>query len=386
MKHLNTMIMYYRFVCRERIVCVPIPITYKTKDLIQMINTLILKIQGNQEDEAKIEQAAQELKRGGLVAFPTETVYGLGGNGLDTEVVGKIYRAKGRPSDNPMILHISNRKDIDPLVSEIPLIAEELMKEFWPGPLTLIFNKSSIVPEKVTGGLNTVAIRMPSHPIAKALIEKSGMPIAAPSANLSGKPSPTKAKHVIQDLMGRVEIIIEEKQSIIGLESTVLDLTSPTPTILRPGGITYEQIKELIGKVEIDKGIIEEMKGNFKPKAPGMKYTHYSPDAPMTIVQGSRWKVIEKINEMADQYTSQGKHVGILATQENLEYYSKGVIMSAGSKDKPASIAANLFDLLRQFDEERVDLILAEGIEGQGIEMAITNRMNKAAGHKIIYV
>jgi L-threonylcarbamoyladenylate synthase len=351
-----------------------------------MINTLILKITGDKEDEEKIEQAAQELRRGGLVAFPTETVYGLGGNGLDPHVVDKIYKAKGRPSDNPMILHISSREEIDPLVSEIPPIAEKIMSAFWPGPLTFIFNKSSIVPEKVTGGLNTVAIRMPSHPLAKKLIEKSGMPIAAPSANLSGKPSPTKAKHVIQDLMGRVEIILKEKQSTIGLESTVLDITSPIPVILRPGGITYQQIKELIGKVEIDKGIMEDRKKDFKPKAPGMKYTHYAPNAPMTIIQGPRWKVIDKINEMADDYTAQGKHIGILAVQENLEYYSKGTIMSAGSRDKPESIAANLFDLLRQFDEEKVDVILAEGIEGQGIEMAIINRMNKAAGHKIIYV
>ena len=350
-----------------------------------MINTLILKITGDIKDnDEKIQQAAQELKRGGLVAFPTETVYGLGGNGLDPDAVDKIYKAKGRPSDNPMILHISHREDINSLVSEIPSIAEKLIVAFWPGPLTLIFNKSAIVPEKVTGGLNTVGIRMPAHPIAKRLIEQAGTPIAAPSANLSGKPSPTKAEHVIQDLMGRVEIILEEKPSIIGLESTVLDITADIPVILRPGAITFQQIKEVIGKVEIDQGILEDMKEHMKPKAPGMKYTHYAPDASMTIIQGSMDQVIKKINEMAEQYSIQGKKIGILTTQENINYYPKGMVLSLGSRDKPATIAANLFHILRQFDKKKVDIILAEGIEGQGIEMAIINRMNKAAGHKVI--
>ena len=367
--------------------CLTIALYKSTKGLDQMIKTEILKITGEKEvDEERIERATQVLKQGGLVAFPTETVYGLGGNGLDPLIVDKIYKAKGRPSDNPMILHISNKKDLPPLVKSIPPIGEKLMDKFWPGPLTLIFEKSSIVPERVTGGLNTVAIRMPAHPIAKKLIEKAGLPIAAPSANLSGKPSPTKSQHVIKDMMGRVEIILDERQANIGLESTVLDITTSTPIILRPGAITYGDLKELIGEVDIDKSIMEGPKENLLPRSPGMKYTHYAPNAPMTIVQGSRWKVIEKINEIVMDHIAKGEHVGILATQENLEYYSRGIIMSAGNRDKPNTIAINLFDLLRQFDEENVDIIFAEGIEGEGIEMAITNRMIRAAGHRIINV
>ena len=352
-----------------------------------MINTKILKIIGNkEEDEKNIERAAQELRQGGLVAFPTETVYGLGGNGLDPLVVDKIYKAKGRPSDNPMILHISDIKDLAPLVLNIPPIAEKLINKFWPGPLTLIFKKSSIVPERVTGGLDTVAIRMPAHIIANKLIKKAGLPIAAPSANISGKPSPTKGEHVIKDMMGRVEIILEDKQSNIGLESTVLDITPPTPIILRPGAITYRDLKKILGKVDIDRSIMEGKSQNLAPKSPGMKYTHYAPNAPMTIVKAPDGRSLKKINEMAAEYIAQGRHVGILVTQENIEYYTRGTIMCAGSRDKPDTIAINLFDLLRQFDEENVDIIFAEGIEGEGIEMAIKNRMNKAAGHRIICV
>lgn len=348
-----------------------------------MIDTVILKIENNVKDEQKLKQAAKVLKQGGLVAFPTETVYGLGANGLDPKATAKIYRAKGRPSDNPIILHISRREDLNPLVKEIPQVAEKLMEDFWPGPLTLIFEKSSIVPKDVTGGLGTVAIRMPSHPVAHALIEKARLPIAAPSANLSGKPSPTKAQHVIHDLMGRVDMIVDGPQANIGLESTVVDVTSSVPTILRPGGITYEQLKEAIGEVEIDRGIQEDLKENFKPKAPGMKYTHYAPNAPMTIVQGPRNAVLHKINEMTKEYIDKGKKVGILATEENKNEYPKGLVLSLGRRDKPETIAANLFDQLRQLDEKRVDVIFAEGIEGDGIGMAIINRMNKAAGHRI---
>ncbi len=350
------------------------------------MDTIVLKMQGDDKDKEKLKQAARVLQQGGLVAFPTETVYGLGANGLNPEATAKIYQAKGRPSDNPLILHISRREDLIPLVEGVPPVAEKLMEHFWPGPLTLILKKSSIVPKRTTGGIDTVAIRMPSHPIAYRLIEEARLPIAAPSANLSGKPSPTKAEHVIHDLMGRIDVIIDGPRSNIGLESTVVDLTSPIPTILRPGGITYEQLKEVIGKVEIDKGIREDLKEDFRPKAPGMKYTHYAPAAPMTIVQGSRNAVIEKINKSVEEYLRQGKKAGILATEETLREYPHGIVLSLGRRDEPESIAVNLFDLLRQLDLEGVDVIFAEGVTGDGIGMAIMNRMNKAAGHRIVQV
>ncbi|WP_213818641.1 L-threonylcarbamoyladenylate synthase [Garciella nitratireducens] len=350
------------------------------------MDTIVLKIQQEEKDREKLRQAAKILRKGGLVAFPTETVYGLGANGLDPEATAKIYEAKGRPSDNPLILHISRREDLVPLVKEIPPVAEKLMECFWPGPLTLIFKKSALVPKRTTGGLDTVAIRMPSHPIAHGLIEEAKVPIAAPSANLSGKPSPTKAEHVMHDLMGRIDMIIAGPASNIGLESTVVDVTTAIPTILRPGGITYEQLKKTIGKTEIDKGIQEDLKETFKPKAPGMKYTHYAPSAPMTIVQGPRNAVIEKINKSTEEYIKQGKKVGILATEDNVKKYSKGLVLSLGKRDKPESIAANLFALLRQLDLEGVDVIFAEGITSDGIGMAIVNRMNKAAGHRIVQV
>lgn len=351
-----------------------------------MINTIILKLYGDESDNEKLKQGARALKEGKLVVFPTETVYGLGANGLDAQAAHKIYEAKGRPSDNPLILHISNKEQLLPLVSNIPSLAQKLMEKFWPGPLTMIFEKSSIVPKEVTGGLDTVAIRMPSHPIACRLIEESKLPIAAPSANLSGKPSPTKAEHVKKDLMGRVDIIIEGEHSDIGLESTIVDVTGDIPVILRPGGITLEDITEVVGSVEVDKGIIGDLDKEYIPKAPGMKYTHYAPNAPMTMVLGSGEKVVKKIKDLTKTYIENNKRVGILTTNENIEKYNQGVILSVGKRDKPETIAMNLFDCLRQFDEKEVDIILAEGVEDKGIGMAIFNRMNKAAGHQIIRV
>lgn len=351
-----------------------------------MINTLVLTIEGNQQDQDKIQQAAQVLKEGGTVAFPTETVYGLGANGLDPKAVKKIYEAKGRPSDNPLILHIADKEEIKPLVASIPPVAEKLIEAFWPGPLTIIFEKSSIIPKEVTGGLNTVALRMPSHPIAHWLIKETRLPIAAPSANLSGKPSPTKAEHVIQDLTGRVDIIIEGDPSQIGLESTVVDITTPIPTILRPGGITYEDLQNLLGEVNIDPGILDDLGQQYQPKSPGMKYTHYAPAAPMTMIEGPTKAVVEKINALTKEYQLQGKKVGILATVETKDDYRGDIVLSLGQRDKPQSIASNLFDLLRQFDKEKVDVILAESISSQGIGFAIINRMTKAAGHRIIHV
>lgn len=351
-----------------------------------MENTLIIEIDGDSIEKEKIDLAAKTLRRGGTVAFPTETVYGLGANGLDPQAIEKIYIAKGRPSDNPLILHISKKEDVIPLVEEIPPIGEKIMEKFWPGPLTIIFKKSSLVPKEITGGLNTVAIRMPSHPVARALIEKAGIPIAAPSANLSGKPSPTKSEHVVMDLMGRVDMILKGENSDIGLESTVLDITTPIPMILRPGGITLEDLQEVLGNIEIDPTILETLGKDAKAKSPGMKYTHYAPQAPMTIIQGPTKSVVRELNKRAIKFESQGKRVGILATDETKGHYTKGVVLSVGKRDNPQSIAANFFDILRQFDEKKVDMILAEGIEDKGLGLAVINRMIKAAGHRIIHV
>ncbi|WP_303864692.1 L-threonylcarbamoyladenylate synthase [Alkalibaculum bacchi] len=347
--------------------------------------TKILDISSQELDMELIRQAADIINNKGTVAIPTETVYGLGADGLDEEAVKKIYIAKGRPSDNPLILHISNMNMLEKLVEEIPEKAKLLAKTFWPGPLTMIFKKSSIIPEVITAGLETVAIRMPSNNIARCLIEEANTPIAAPSANISGKPSPTKAKHVIEDLDGRIDAIITSDDSTIGLESTVIDLTEPIPTILRPGAITFEAIKEVIGQVQIDQAILHQTK-LIKAKSPGMKYKHYAPKAPMKIIKGDRVKVVKTINELTQEYQKQGKKVGVLATEETKKEYKADKVITMGQRFKPDTIMAKLFGSLRAFDEEDIQIILSEGFSNQGKELAISNRLNKAAGFDIIEV
>lgn len=345
------------------------------------METRIVKIDKEKIDKNLINKAANIIKDGGIVAFPTETVYGLGANGLDSEAVKKIYRAKGRPSDNPLILHISSREQLDPLVKEVPKLAYRCMDEFWPGPLTIIYKKSEIIPDIITGGLDTVAIRMPNHPIALELIKESQVPIAAPSANTSGRPSPTNATHVVEDMMNKIEMIIDGGNTGVGLESTVLDLSTETPTILRPGGVTLEDLKGIIPNVVQDESIIHK---DVKPKSPGQKYRHYAPKADMILFTGPREKIIEEINKQADKLTLQGKRVGIMATEETKDNYRDGYILVLGSRTNPETIASNLFAVIREFDKENVDIILAEGIELDNIGMAIMNRMIKAAGGKII--
>lgn len=350
------------------------------------LHTEIIKLDKNNIDMDKLRYAADVLKGGGLVAFPTETVYGLGANALETVAVKKIFAAKGRPSDNPLIVHISDKKEVKELSNSIPSKAFELMDRFWPGPLTLVLEKSELVPEIITAGLSTVAIRMPSHPVALALIRESGLPVAAPSANLSGKPSPTNARHVIADLSGRVDVIIDAGSAKVGLESTVVDLTVNPPMILRPGGVTPLQLKELLSEIVFDPSISENYTGNLKPRSPGMKYTHYSPKAEVVIIEGELTKVVSKINEMAGEYKSKGVNVGVLATEQTKGLYTQTEIISAGDRNYPETIAARLFSAFRDFDERNIQVIIAEAIDNTGIGVAIMNRMKKAAGYNIVKV
>ena len=349
------------------------------------MNTRVVVIDPQNIDHEAIREAGAIIRNGGLVAFPTETVYGLGANGLDPGAVKRIFQAKGRPSDNPLILHISRAEELDKLVEDIPPTAERLIEEFWPGPLTLIFKKSPLVPEIVTAGLDTVAVRMPSHPVAMSMIRYAGVPVAAPSANLSGKPSPTRAHHVIKDLLGKVDMIIDSGSVMVGLESTVADVTGGGVVVLRPGGITPEQLGEVAGDVTVDPGLIPDSDTTI-PKAPGMKYAHYSPDAQVIVIDGDMYRAAEKIQRMAKDLERQGKRVGIMATEQTKALYKDALVVSVGDRKRPYTIAANLFAVLREFDALGVDVILAEGVERQGVGLAVMNRLLKAASHNVVRV
>lgn len=336
-------------------------------------------------DEDQIRRAGNILKEGGLVAFPTETVYGLGGNALDAQASAKIYAAKGRPSDNPLIVHIADWDAIYKIVSEIPPEAKKLADAFWPGPLTMILKKSDAVPMATTGGLDTVAIRMPSNEVARALIRAGGGYVAAPSANTSGRPSPTCAAHVAQDLSGKIEMIIDGGNVDIGLESTIVDLTDGKPTILRPGYINQEMLEQVLDEVEMDRGLISP-DSNVHPKAPGMKYRHYAPKADLIIVEGEAARVREKINELVRENLAAGKKVGVIGTDESLLYYKEGDVRSIGSRKEEITIAQHLYSILRDFDESDISVIYSESFETPKIGQAIMNRLIKAAGHQVIKV
>lgn len=349
-----------------------------------MIHTEIIEIDPSAIDMDKLAVASDILKNGGTVAFPTETVYGLGANALEETSIKKIFEAKGRPSDNPLIVHIAAVEDIKPLVADIPNHVDVLMERFWPGPLTLVFRKSSLVPPMITGGLDTVAIRMPAHPIARTLIAMAGVPVAAPSANLSGKPSPTQASHVVEDLLGRVDAIISGGSCKVGLESTVLDITGEVPMILRPGGVTKEELESVIGKVVIDRAIEGGDEKHLVPKSPGMKYTHYAPKAEVVVVEGEQQSVVSRIQQMQREKQKTGMKVGIMATDETKDKYDNAQILSVGSRERLETITNNLFRVLRAFDEIGVDIILAEAIERKGLGDAIMNRLLKAAGNHVV--
>ncbi len=348
------------------------------------MDTWIRKLTASPEDEDIYIQAAQIICRGGLVAFPTETVYGLGADGMSEDAAGKIYAAKGRPSDNPLILHIADREGLDRIADKVTEKAEKLMQSFWPGPLTLIFEKKKEVPYCVTGGLETVAVRMPSHPAARELIRKSQTAIAAPSANVSGRPSPTRAEHVIEDMAGRIDMLIDGGSVGIGLESTIVDMTVDPPMLLRPGYVTVPMLEQVVGELQMDPSLMEEAAPDVKPKAPGMKYRHYAPKAELTIVEGELAEAAEEIARLAEEKRRQGYRTGIIATEETRRFYHEEDVRVIGTRQDEETIARHLFAVLREFDELGTQYIFSEAFSQQDLGQAIMNRLIKAAGHQII--
>jgi L-threonylcarbamoyladenylate synthase len=335
------------------------------------------KFVDKKEIYSQVVDASKLLAEGQVVAFPTETVYGLGADATSDQAVQLIFQAKGRPSDNPLIVHIASIDQLNKLVTEIPEQAEKLMASFWPGPLTIILPSKKSVSSYVTAGLSSVGIRMPDHPVALALIEQSGKPIAAPSANTSGKPSPTTATHVWDDLNGRIAGIVDGGPTNVGVESTVIDCTQLPPMILRPGSITPKMISEVIGQIEVDPATTNHAE---KPKSPGMKYTHYAPNAQMILVDGNQ----EFINKLIHKEQKNGKKVGILSTEENKAAYQADVVIACGYRSELETVASGLYDSIRQFNEARVDIIFSEMFPNEGIGIAIMNRLWKACGHSII--
>ncbi|MEE8835720.1 MAG: L-threonylcarbamoyladenylate synthase [Eubacteriales bacterium] len=348
-----------------------------------MAHAKIVKMTEDHLDMDALCEAGEILKRGGLVAFPTETVYGLGGNALDPEASKKIYAAKGRPSDNPLIVHIAEFEDLFPLVTSVPDGAYKLAAAYWPGPLTMIFNKSSIVPLETTGGLETVAVRFPDNEIAREMIRQGGGYVAAPSANTSGRPSPTLASHVDEDLGDRIDMILDGGQVHIGLESTIVDFTEDVPVILRPGFLNQEMLEKVLGEVRVDPGIMSE-NVHVRPKAPGMRYKHYAPKADLAIVEGKPEDVFAKIRDLTAERIAEGKKVGVICTEESRNEYPEGDVRCIGSRSDDRTIAHHLYEILRDFDADGVDYIYTESFETPRMGQAIMNRLIKAAGHEVI--
>lgn len=356
------------------------------------METEIVAIEQTEEPESiiqKLSRAGDIIKRGGLVAFPTETVYGLGGDALNPESSQKIYAAKGRPSDNPLIVHIADMEHLDRIVSEIPEKAKKLANAFWPGPLTMIFRKSELVPYQTTGGLDTVAVRMPSHPLANIFIRKAGGYVAAPSANISGKPSPTTAKYVIQDMDGRIDMIIDAAGVEFGLESTIVDMTEDVPMILRPGYITQKMLSRVVGETDMDVTIYDSSSAQA-PKAPGMKYRHYAPKGELVIVEGEAQRVVQYINEQTAQHRERGEKTGVIGTEELIAEYHADSIKNAGSRNDSWEVARQLYTFLREFDDEGIQYMyaqsFADSFQDKGFGQAVMNRLLKAAGHKVVKV
>lgn len=351
------------------------------------MKTIMQTINPESFRDEELEEACRILQKGGLVAFPTETVYGLGGDAMHPEASAKIYAAKGRPSDNPLIVHIADMDALEDIAQSVPEAAVKLGDHFWPGPLTMIFPKKEAVPKSTTGGLETVAVRMPSHPVARALIRESGVYIAAPSANTSGCPSPTKAEHVKEDLDGRIDMILDGGAVGIGLESTIVDLSTGVPTILRPGYITGEMLEDVLGEVQVDPAILsQKMNPNIVAKAPGMKYRHYAPKGQMTIIEGDTGKVVDEINRLVKEKTDEGCSVAVIATEETKDAYACANVRSVGSRATEGSIAAGLYDILREMDHIGAEYIYAESFEKDTLGKAIMNRMLKAAAYHVIKV
>ncbi len=352
------------------------------------MRTIVEKIyQGQQKDERDevIKRAGEIIKNGGLVAFPTETVYGLGADALNEEAAKKIYAAKGRPSDNPLIVHIADMGAIAGITETIPKKAGIVADAFWPGPLTMIFRKNARVPDGTTGGLDTVAVRMPDHAAARELIRAGGGYVAAPSANTSGRPSPTAACHVETDMAGKIDMIIDSGSVDIGVESTILDMTVEPPMILRPGAVTREMLEALIGRVAVDGTLISDA-STEAPKAPGMKYRHYAPKAKLTVVAGEISAVVEEIRRLCREQMKEGRKVGIIATEETVMKYTQGNVKCIGTREDESTIASHLYGILRDFDSDEVDCIYSEAFEADGIGSAVMNRLMKAAGQHVIEV
>jgi len=326
----------------------------------------------------QIKQAAELLKNNEVVAFPTETVYGLGGNAENDLAVDKIFAAKGRPSDNPLIIHIADVEKLSDFVEDVPYRAQQLIEKFWPGPLTIIFKlKEGKLSNKATAGLSTVGVRMPAHPVALEIIKQAGLPIAAPSANRSGRPSPTTADHVWEDLNGSISGLLDGGPTGVGVESTVLDCTMFIPTILRPGGITKEQLETVIGEVNVDPALVDT---GMTPKSPGMKYRHYAPDAPLILVDGTR----EFLQNLVKERQAEGLSVGVLTTEENEAFYKSDYLYACGKRTELSTVASSLYDALRFFNRTEVKIIYCETFPKSGVGHAIMNRLMKAAGHRVI--
>lgn len=339
-----------------------------------IMETKLLRVKPDSPDLDKVKVAAEIIKKGGLVAFPTETVYGLGAAALNPLAVSKIFEVKKRPLNDPLIVHISKKCELFKLAEEIPDKAIKLIDSFWPGPLTLILKKTDLVPEVVTAGLDTVAIRMPANPIALFLITEAQAPIAAPSANLFGRPSPTTAKHVLDDLAGKVDMVIDGGKTNFGVESTVVDLSFEPPCVLRPGAVTVEKLKEVLGQIQIyqnQHGIV---------RSPGTMPRHYSPKAKLLVIEGKRRAKIKQLRRLAFQFKSKGRRVGIIATEENKDFYREFETKILGSSTDLRSCACNLFSILRSFDEEGIEVIIAEGVKNRGLGLTIMDRLRKAAG------
>ncbi len=343
------------------------------------MQTKILRVDQTKPQITRIVQAALLIQKGEVVAFPTETVYGLGADALNPSAVKKIFEAKGRPADNPLIVHIHDKKDLKKLAINIPEITEKIIEKFWPGPLTVVLKKSKIVPKITTGGLDTIAIRMPKNKIAALLIKKSGTPLAAPSANFFGKPSPTLAKHVSEDLSGKIGMILDGGKTRIGIESTVIDLTGKTPMLLRPGAVTLEQIEELVGAIKIHP-VVRGKKSKMMHRSPGMKYKHYSPNAKIILIEGSAKNADKKILQLISKFKKQQKRIGIMSVQRDHIYKAD---MTRFVGNNPDKIAANLFKVFREFDNKKIDIILARGIDKKGLGLGVMNRLDKAAHMKI---
>jgi len=348
--------------------------------------TVLWKVDRNRPDPEIIRQAGLILRRGGLVAFPTETVYGLGASALDGAAVESIFKAKGRPQDNPLIVHIADEGMVDLYCSQVPAKGKALMRKFWPGPLTLILPGNGKISPRVSCGLETLAFRVPDHPVALELIRSAGVPVAAPSANISGRPSPTTADHVYSDLHGRIDALLDGGEAGLGVESTVLDITGEVPVILRPGGVTLDQILAVVGEVELDPSLTGTGGDPVSPRSPGMKYRHYAPTAPLVLVEGDQSRVVEEIKRMAVDYVERGKKVGVLCRADNCHQYPGALAIPAGAAGDQASVAAGLYQALRRFEGSGVDVILAEGVDPGGLGLAVANRLRRASGGAIIKV